>query len=280
MKLVRFGPKGVEKPGLIDENGQIRDLSGHIDDVSGEALLPEGQAKLKALNPADLPLVEGDPRLGACVGQVRSFIGIGLNYSDHAAETGLEIPPEPVTFFKNVNSICGPNDDIEMPRGAQKLDWEVELGVVIGKPAKYITQDEAFDHIAGYCVVHDVSERDYILNRSGLWSKGKAHDTFGPMGPWMVTRDEIEDPQTLSIWCDVNGQRRQDGSTANMIYQVPFLVAYLSQFMTLSTGDVIATGTPAGVGMGMKPPEYLNIGDTVTMSVDGLGTQKSTVIEV
>jgi len=280
MKLVRFGPKGKEKPGLLDENEQIRDLSGHIDDVAGDVLLPKGLAKLSKLDPAKLPLVKGTPRLGPCVGHVRNFIGIGLNYSDHAYEAGLDVPKEPVTFFKNVNSICGPNDDIEMPRGAEKLDWEVELGVVIGKPAKYIEEEDAFDHIAGYCVVHDVSERDYILNRSGLWSKGKAHDTFGPMGPWMVTKDEIDDPHSLPLWLDVNDNRKQAGSTANMIYQVPFLVSYLSNFMSLSTGDVIATGTPAGVGMGKKPPEYLNIGDTVSLSVHGLGEQTNKIVEV
>lgn len=279
MKLVRFGPKAKEKPGLIDAEGNIRDLSGEIDDLAGDTLNPESLDRLRALDPTSLPLVEGSLRIGPCVANVGNFIAIGMNYADHAAEAGLEVPPEPVIFFKSSGSVCGPNDDIERPRNSQKLDWEVELGAVIGKTAKYVDEADAYDYVAGYCAVNDVSEREFQLERPGQWTKGKSHDTFGPIGPWLVTHDEVGDPQKLAIWLDVNGERMQESSTANMVYHVPHLVSYLSQFMTLHPGDIISTGTAGGIGNGMKPPRFLQPGDVVQLSVEGLGEQKNKVIQ-
>ncbi|MGN6551572.1 MAG: fumarylacetoacetate hydrolase family protein [Pararhizobium sp.] len=276
MKLVRYGAAGAEKPGLVDADGRIRDLSGHIADIAGDVLRDPG--KLEGLDPTSLPLVEGTPRFGPCVAGTGKFICIGLNYSDHAAETGASVPPEPVIFMKATSAIVGPNDDVVIPRGSEKTDWEVELGVVIGKDAKYVSEADALDHVFGYCVTNDVSERAFQAERAGQWTKGKSCDTFGPLGPWLVTRDEVADPQKLKMWLDVNGVRRQDGSTATMVYGVAFLVSYLSQFMTLKAGDVISTGTPPGVGMGMKPPTYLKPGDVVELGIEGLGTQKQTFV--
>ncbi len=280
MKLLRFGDAGQEKPGLLDSNGQLRDLSGHVTDITG-ATLGDGELKrLANIDPAQLPLVEGSPRLGPCVNGVGKFICIGLNYSDHAAEAGMDVPPEPVVFFKATSAICGPNDNVEIPRGSTATDWEVELGVVIGKTAKYISEEDALDHVAGYCVINDVSERDFQIKRSGQWVKGKSADTFGPIGPWLVTRDEVPDPQALSMQLDVNGKRFQDGSTSTMVYGVAHVVAYLSQFMSLQPGDIISTGTPPGVGMGQKPdPIYLKAGDRIELSVEGLGTQVQTTVQ-
>jgi 2-keto-4-pentenoate hydratase/2-oxohepta-3-ene-1,7-dioic acid hydratase in catechol pathway len=279
MKLLRYGPAGQEKPGLLDAEGRIRDLSGAVPDIAGDALTPAGIAKLKGIDPSSLPVVSGNPRLGPCVGNVGKFICIGLNYSDHAAESGLAVPPEPVIFMKPTSAIVGPNDNVEIPRGSEKTDWEVELGVVIGKAAKYVTEAEAYDHIAGYCVVNDVSERAFQIERSGQWVKGKAHDTFGPIGPWLVTRDEVPDPQDLHMWLEVDGHRYQDGSTKTMVYQVPFLVSYLSQFMSLQPGDIITTGTPPGVGMGQKPPKYLKAGQTIRLGIEKLGEQAQKTIQ-
>lgn len=279
MKLLRYGPAGQEKPGLLDAEGRIRDLSGAVPDIAGDALTPAGIARLKGIDPSSLPVVAGNPRLGPCVGSVGKFICIGLNYSDHAAESGLAVPPEPVIFMKPTSAIVGPNDDVEIPRGSEKTDWEVELGVVIGKAAKYITEAEAYDHIAGYCVVNDVSERAFQIERSGQWVKGKGHDTFGPIGPWLVTRDEVPDPQDLHMWLEVDGHRYQDGSTKTMVYQVPFLVSYLSQFMSLQPGDIITTGTPPGVGMGQKPPKYLKAGQTIRLGIEKLGEQAQKTVQ-
>ena len=279
MKLLRYGPPGQEKPGVLDAAGRIRDLSGHVADIAGAALLPAGIAALKAVDPATLPLVAGEPRLGPCVAETGKFICIGLNYSDHAAETGATVPPEPIIFMKATSAIVGPNDAIEIPRGSEKTDWEVELGVVIGKPAKYVPEAEAMEHVAGYCVVNDVSERAFQTERHGQWTKGKSADTFGPTGPWLVTRDEVEDPQKLAMWLEVNGVRRQNGSTATMVYGVRYLVSYLSQFMSLQPGDIISTGTPPGVGMGMKPPVYLKAGDVVTLGIEGLGSQRQITMQ-
>jgi ureidoglycolate lyase len=274
MKLLRYGPKGQEKPGLLDAQGHIRDLSNLIADIDGAILDGAGLAHLRALDPTALPRVEGNPRIGPCVGSIGKFICIGLNYADHAAESKLPLPAEPVVFNKWNSAICGPNDGIEIPRGSQKTDWEVELGVVIGKPAKYVTEAEALDHVAGYCVVNDVSEREWQIERGGTWDKGKGFDTFGPIGPWLVTADEVPDPQNLSLWLEVDGHRYQNGHTRNMIFTVAKLVSYLSQCMSLQPGDVISTGTPAGVGMGIKPePVYLKPGQTVRLGVDGLGEQ-------
>lgn len=279
MKLLRYGPPGQEKPGLLDGSGTIRDLSAHVDDIAGEVLTPEGLARLQAIDPASLPAVDGNPRLGACVGQVGKFIAIGLNYADHAAESGLEVPPEPVVFFKATSCIVGPNDDVVIPRHSQKCDWEVELGVVIGKGGKYIEEGDALEHVAGYCVVNDVSEREFQIERSGQWVKGKSADTFGPIGPWMVTREEIEDSGNLAMWLEVDGHRYQNGSTATMVYKVPFLVSYLSGFMSLQPGDVITTGTPPGVGMGIKPePVYLKPGQTMRLAIEGLGEQQQRTV--
>ena len=279
MKLLRYGPPDREKPGLLDADGHVRDLSGHVPDIAGDVLLPDSLARLKALDAASLPLVEGNPRLGACVGGTRKFICIGLNYSDHAAETGATIPPEPIVFMKATSAIVGPNDAIEIPRNAVKTDWEVELGVVIGKTAKYVSERDAMDHVAGYCVINDVSERAFQAERQGQWTKGKSADTFGPTGPWLVTTDEVTDPQALPMWLKVNGHRYQNGSTATMIYGVGYLVAYLSQFMSLQPGDIISTGTPPGVGLGQKPPVYLKPGDVVTLGIESLGQQRQDVVQ-
>lgn len=279
MKLIRHGAPGAEKPGLIDAEGKARDLSAHVADIGG-ALLTD-LSPLAGIDPKSLPLVPEGARLGPCVANVGKFICIGLNYSDHAAETGHAIPSEPVIFMKASSAICGPNDDVIIPRGSKKTDWEVELGVVIGKPAKCVSEAEALDHVAGYCTINDVSERSFQAEREGQWTKGKSCDTFGPLGPlgpWLVTRDEIEDPQALDMWLDVNGERRQSGSTRTMVYGVAHLVSYLSQFFTLHPGDVISTGTPPGVGLGMTPETYLASGDVVALGISGLGEQRQTFI--
>jgi len=262
----------------LDGEGAIRDLSAHVADITGDMLSPDGLAKLAALDPAALPKVDGAPRIGPCVAGSGKFICIGLNYSDHAAETGAPIPSEPIVFMKATSAICGPNDDVEMPRDSTKLDWEVELGIVIGRHAKYVDEGEALDYVAGYCTVNDVSERAFQIERQGQWTKGKSYDTFGPIGPWLVTRDEVADPTSLRLWCDVNGERMQDGSTATMIYKPAFLVAYLSRFMSLQPGDIITTGTPPGVGMGKTPPRYLAEGDRVSLGVEGLGEQTQRIV--
>ncbi|WP_376965524.1 fumarylacetoacetate hydrolase family protein [Azospirillum sp. A26] len=279
MKLLRYGPPGQEKPGLLDGDGRIRDLSAHVDDIAGATLLPDGLDRLRAIDPASLPLVEGNPRLGPCVGQVGKMVCIGLNFSDHAAETGMAVPPEPIIFMKATSAIVGPNDPIELPRGSEKTDWEVELAFVIGKTAKYVSEDEAMDHVAGYCIVNDVSERAFQIERQGQWTKGKSCDSFGPTGPWLVTRDEVEDPQALKMWLEVNSHRYQDGSSATMVYGVRYLVSYLSRFMSLQPGDIVSTGTPPGVGMGQKPQVFLKAGDVVELGVEGLGTQRQTVVQ-
>ncbi|UUP16239.1 fumarylacetoacetate hydrolase family protein [Nitratireductor thuwali] len=278
MKLLRYGPAGSEKPGLMADDGTIRDLSGMVDDIGGAAISPEGLDRLRAIAPDSLPVVDGNPRLGPCVAGLQKIICIGLNYSDHAAETGAVPPPEPIIFAKALNALCGPNDDVEMPRGSTALDWEVELAVIIGTRAKYVSEADAMDHVAGFAIMNDVSERDFQAKRQGQWTKGKSHDTFGPLGPWLVTRDEIADPHNLDMWLDVNGERRQTGNTDTLIFNVPHVVSYLSQFMTLMPGDVISTGTPPGVGMGMKPPQYLKPGDVMTLSIAGLGQQRQTVV--
>jgi 2-keto-4-pentenoate hydratase/2-oxohepta-3-ene-1,7-dioic acid hydratase in catechol pathway len=278
MKFLRYGAVGAEKPGLLDQDGKIRDLSGHISDLSGAALAPDALAKLATIDVSTLPVVEGSPRLGACVAGTGKFICIGLNYSDHAAETGATVPPEPVIFMKATSAIVGPDDDVIIPRGSEKTDWEVELGFVIGKTAKYVSEADALDYVAGYCVSHDVSERAFQTERSGQWTKGKSCDTFGPIGPWLVTKDEVADPQNLGMWLKVNGETVQNGSSKTMVYGVAFLVSYLSQFMSLHPGDVISTGTPPGVGMGMKPQRFLKAGDVVELGIEGLGSQKQTFV--
>ena len=278
MKLLRYGPAGHEKPAIMDSDGKIRDLSAHVSDIDGNSLGDAELKKIAALGLSGLPEVSASERLGPCVGSVGKLVCIGLNYSDHAEESGLDVPPEPVVFFKATSSICGANDSIEVPRESTALDWEVELAIVIGKDGKYIEEADAPNHIAGYCVVNDVSERDFQINRSGQWVKGKSADTFGPVGPWMVTKDEIPDPQKLSMYLDVNGESRQKGNTSTMVYQVNFLVAYVSKFMSLQAGDIISTGTPPGVGMGMKPPQYLKAGDIVTLGIEGLGDQRQEVV--
>ena len=277
MKLMRVGEAGSEKPALLDADGKIRDLSGHVADIGGEAITPSGLARIAAIDPKSLPEI-APGRIGACVAGTGKFICIGLNYSDHAAETGATVPPEPIIFMKATSAIVGPNDNVIIPRGSEKTDWEVELGVVIGKTAKYVTEAEALDYVAGYCVSNDVSERAFQTERSGQWTKGKSCDTFGPIGPWLVTKDEIPEPQNLGMWLTVNGQKMQNGSSKTMVYGVAFLVSYLSQFMSLHAGDVISTGTPPGVGMGLKPPRYLKAGDVVELSIEGLGTQKQTFV--
>jgi 2-keto-4-pentenoate hydratase/2-oxohepta-3-ene-1,7-dioic acid hydratase in catechol pathway len=280
MKLLRWGPPGEERPGILDGEGRIRDLSGVVPDISGATIGPAGLAKLRGLDPASLPLVDGTPRLGPCVGGVGKFVCIGLNYSDHAAESGLQVPPEPVVFMKATSAICGPNDDVEIPRKSLKTDWEVELGVVIGRHAKYVAEQDALAYVAGYCVVNDVSEREFQAERAGQWTKGKSHDTFGPIGPWLVTADEVPDPHNLKMWLEVDGHRYQNGSTATMVYKVPFLIAYLSQFMSLQPGDIISTGTPPGVGLGQKPqPIYLKPGQVMHLSVEGLGEQRQRTVQ-
>lgn len=278
MKLLRYGPAGHEKPAIMDSDGKIRDLSSHVSDIDGNSLGDAELKKIAALDLSGLPEVSASERLGPCVGSVGKLVCIGLNYSDHAEESGLDVPPEPVVFFKATSSICGANDSIEVPRESTALDWEVELAIVIGKDGKYIEEADASNHIAGYCVVNDVSERDFQINRSGQWVKGKSADTFGPVGPWMVTKDEIPDPQKLSMYLEVNGESRQKGNTSTMVYQVNFLVAYVSKFMSLQAGDIISTGTPPGVGMGMKPPQYLKAGDIVTLGIEGLGDQRQEVV--
>ncbi|WP_186042236.1 ureidoglycolate lyase [Burkholderia gladioli] len=275
MKLLRYGPVGQEKPGLLDAGGRIRDLSAVIPDLAGEALSDAALARLRALDPDSLPLVPGEPRIGACVGQIGKFVCIGLNYADHAAESGLPVPSEPVVFAKWTSAVCGPNDGIEIPRDSLKTDWEVELGVVIGRPCKNVDEADALDYVAGYCVINDVSEREWQIERGGQWDKGKGFDSFGPIGPWLVTRDEVPDPQQLSLWLEVDGHRYQDGSTRTMIFGVAEVIAYLSRCMSLQPGDVISTGTPPGVGMGVKPaPVYLKPGQTVRLGIDGLGEQR------
>ncbi|RVA40884.1 fumarylacetoacetate hydrolase family protein, partial [Mesorhizobium sp. M7A.F.Ca.CA.004.10.1.1] len=271
MKLLHYGPLGQEKPGMLDKDGRIRDLSGKVANIAGSTLLPESLDALRAIDPMTLPLIEGNPRLGACVAGTGKFICIGLNYSDHAAETGATVPPEPIIFMKATSAIVGPNDPVEIPRGSLKTDWEVELGVVIGKTAKYVSEAEAMDYVAGYCVINDVSERAFQAERQGQWTKGKSCDTFGPTGPWLVTADEIDDPQNLKMHLEVNGRKFQDGSTKTMIYGVRYLVSYLSQFMSLLPGDIISTGTPPGVGLGQKPNIFLKAGDVVTLGIEGLG---------
>jgi 2-keto-4-pentenoate hydratase/2-oxohepta-3-ene-1,7-dioic acid hydratase in catechol pathway len=277
MKLLRYGEAGQEKPGLLDAEGNIRDLSGHVSDIAGAALAPDALAKLGEIDIQNLPLVSGNPRLGPCVAGTGKFICIGLNYADHAAESGMAVPPEPVIFMKATSAIVGPNDDLVIPRGSEKTDWEVELGIVIGKTAKYVSEADALDYVAGYCVLHDVSERAFQTERSGQWTKGKSCDTFGPTGPWLVTKDEVADPQNLSMWLKVNGETMQDGSTRTMVYGVRYLVSYLSQFMSLHPGDIISTGTPPGVGMGLKPPRYLKARDVVELGIEGLGEQRQNV---
>ena len=279
MKLLRYGSVGNEKPGLLDQDGSIRDLSSVINDIDGETLSPRSIEQLSGLEPESLPTVAGEPRLGTCVGNISKLVCIGLNYSDHAKESGMAIPTEPIVFMKAISAISGPNDNIELIRGSEKTDWEVELGIVIGSHTKYVTEDDALDHVAGYCVVNDISERHWQLERQGNWTKGKSGDTYGPVGPWMVTRDEVPNPQALDLWLKVNGKTMQDGNTDTMIFGVKTIVSYLSQCMSLQPGDVIATGTPPGVGQGMNPPVFLKAGDEVETSVAGLGTQKQTVIE-
>ena len=279
MKLLRYGEVGAEKPGMLDEQGDIRDLSTIVSDIS-PAIIDAGDLDgLKSVDPASLPRVEGNPRLGPCVGQIGKFVCIGLNYSDHAKETGMPIPTEPIVFMKTTSSISGPDDDIELIRGSVKTDWEVELGIVVGKHTKYVSEENALDHVAGYCVVNDVSERQWQLEQGGQWIKGKSGDTYGPIGPWFVTRDEIPDPQNLDLWLEVNDKRHQDGNTRTMIFPVSTIISYLSQCMSLQPGDVIATGTPPGVGQGMKPPVYLRAGDRLRLGVEGLGIQQQTVID-
>ena len=278
MKLLRYGPKGREKPGLLDKDGRIRDLSGVIADVTGETISPKGLARLRKIKPESLPPVRGAPRIGPCIANSQKFIAIGLNYSDHAAESGLQVPPEPVVFTKQVNCLSGPNDDVTLPPKSNKSDWEVELGVIIGTRAKNIARKDALAHVAGYCTVNDLSEREFQAERSGQWTKGKSYDTFGPVGPWLVTADEVKDPQQLHLWLELNDRRVQDGSTATMVYGVAFVVAYLSQFFTLLPGDIITTGTPPGVGMGMKPQRFLKPGDTMRVGIDGLGEQLQKVV--
>ncbi|WP_192253621.1 fumarylacetoacetate hydrolase family protein [Mesorhizobium silamurunense] len=276
MKLLRYGEVGSERPGLLDQDGMIRDLSAYVADIAGTALHPASLEMLSKLDPKSLPAVSGKPRLGACVAGTGKFICIGLNYSDHAAETGATVPPEPIIFMKASSAIVGPDDDVLIPRGSVKTDWEVELGVVIGKTAKYVSEDDALDYVAGYCVAHDVSERAFQAERQGQWTKGKSCDTFGPIGPWLVTKDEIADPQNLKMWLTVNGKTMQNGSTKTMVYGVKYLVSYLSQFMSLHPGDIISTGTPPGVGLGMKPPVFLKPGDVVELAIEGMGQQKQT----
>ncbi len=279
MKLLRYGPVGAEKPGILDDQGQIRCLAEHVGDISGDVISKDGLAKIAKIDLSTLPIIDDSTRIGACVTNVGKFICIGLNYSDHAAETGNPIPEEPIIFMKATTAICGPNDDVEIPRGSEKTDWEVELGVVIGKRAKYVSKEDALSHVAGYCVINDVSERAYQIERSGQWVKGKSHDTFAPIGPWLVTPDEVTDPHNLSMWLDVDGHRYQDGSTKTMIFDVPTVIAHLSEFMTLEPGDVISTGTPPGVGMGVKPePVYLTAGQKMELGVEGLGQQSQTTI--
>ena len=278
MKLVRYGEKGAEKPGLIDKSGQLRDLSAHIKDLDGNAYSPASLKKLAAIDPASLPAVAGKLRLGAPVTGISKFVAIGLNYADHAKETGAQIPSEPIFFLKANTALSGPHDAVEKPRGSTKLDWEVEIAAIIGSRAKYVSEADALNHVAGYCICNDVSERNFQTERLGQWTKGKSHDTFGPLGPWLVTRDEIADVQKLSMWLDVNGKRRQTGSTSTMIFPMAKCISYVSQFLTLMPGDIVTTGTPPGVASGMKPPQFLNVGDVVTLGIEGLGEQRQQIV--
>lgn len=279
MKLMRHGNPGSEKPGLIDASGRMRDLAGVVPDIAGEVLSAGSLKRLAALDPSSLPLVPEGTRYGPCVGNVGKFICVGLNYADHAAESGMEVPAEPVLFFKATSAICGPNDDVVIPRNSVKTDWEVELGVVIGREARYVSKAAALDHVAGYCVINDLSEREFQLERGGQWVKGKSCDTFGPIGPWLVTRDEVPDPQALNIWLEVDGVRHQNGNTRTMIFGIAEIVSYISQFMSLQPGDVISTGTPPGVGLGMKPdPVYLRAGQSMRLGIEGLGEQKQRTV--
>ena len=279
MKLLRFGEMGQEKPGILDSNGNIRDLSGHISDINGETISEDGLNKISSIDQMSLPIVPEGTRLGACVGSIGKFLCIGLNYSDHAAESGMPVPKEPILFSKATSAVVGPNDDVEIPRNSVETDWEVELGIIIGKKAKYISKEDVDEYIAGYCVVNDVSEREFQLKKEGQWTKGKSCDTFGPTGPYLVTKDEIPDVQNLNMFLDVNGKRMQNGSTKTMIFSANYIVHYLSQFMSLNPGDVIATGTPPGVGGGMKPPVFLKAGDKMTLGIEGLGEQNQTCVK-
>lgn len=274
MKLLRVGPKGQEKPAILDAQNNLRDLSSIIDDIAGEVLGDAGLDKLRAVDLTKLPILDSATRIGPCVGSIGKFICIGLNFSDHAAEAGMKLPSQPIVFMKATSAVCGPNDDIEIPRGSEKTDWEVELGIVIGKTAKYIDEANALDYVAGYCLINDVSERTFQLEHEGQWTKGKSHDTFGPIGPWLVTKDEIKDPQNLGMWLEVNGHRFQNGNSNTMVFGVAYVVAYLSKYMTLQPGDVISTGTPPGVGSGQRPQVFLKRGDVVHLGIDGLGEQK------
>jgi ureidoglycolate lyase len=279
MKLLRYGLVGAERPGIVDAGGRVRDVSGIVDDIAGETLTNAGLEKLRAVDTSKLPLVEEGARIGPCVGRVGKFICVGLNYADHARESGVEPPKEPVLFMKATSAICGPNDNVIIPRNSRKTDWEVELGVVIGREARYVEIGDAMNHVAGYCVVNDVSEREFQIERCGQWVKGKSADTFGPIGPWLVSRDEVADPQRLSMWLEIDGRRYQNGSTATMIFGVAHLVSYISQFMSLQPGDIISTGTPPGVGLGQKPePVYLRPGQTMRLGIDGLGEQKQRLV--
>lgn len=278
MKLLRYGSPGLERPALLDSTNTVRDLSGILGDIANKALLPESLKVLGQLEPECLPVVPGTPRIGPCVGSVGKFICIGLNYSDHAAESGMAVPAEPVVFMKATSSICGPNDDVVIPCDSKKTDWEVELGVVIGKEAKYVRQEDALSHVAGYCVVNDLSERAFQLEGTGQWVKGKSADTFGPIGPWLVSADEVPDPQDLHLWLEVDGHRYQSGSTSTMVFGVAHLISYLSRFMSLQPGDIISTGTPPGVGLGQKPPVYLKAGNVITLGIEGLGQQRQLVV--
>lgn len=279
MKLLRVGPGGSEQPAILDSAGRIRSLAGVVPDIAGDALSAAALDRLREIKPESLPLVDGDVRIGPCVGQVGKFMCIGLNYAEHAAETNIPIPAEPVLFMKATSAICGPNDDLQIPRGSSRTDWEVELGIVIGERAKYVSEEEALDYVAGYCTVHDVSERDFQMERCGQWTKGKSCDTFGPIGPWLVTKDEVPDPQNLGLWLEVDGHRYQNGSTKTMIFGVKKLVSYLSQFMSLLPGDVISTGTPSGVGLSLKPANFLRPGQVVRLGVDGLGEQTQRTVQ-
>ncbi len=279
MKLVRFGDAGSERPGLVDGDGKIRDLSGHVSDLTGDTVDSAGLDKLRAVDPSSLPLAPEGARLGAPIAGTRNFIAVGLNYADHAAETGAPIPDEPILFNKLANSICGPNDDVIMPRGSNKLDWEIEIAFVIGKRARYVSEADALSHVAGYCICNDVSERYFQIERGGQWMKGKCFETSGPLGPWLVTPDEIDDVQNLDMWLDVNGKRMQAGNTKTMIFSIQHVVHYISQFMVLDPGDVVTTGTPPGVGLGMTPPVFLKVGDVMTLGIEGLGEQRQTVVE-
>ena len=278
MKLLRYGAKGKEKPGLVDKDGRIRDLSSIVADISGDTINPKSLARLRKIKPESLPLVRGNPRIGPCVAHPQKFIAIGLNYSDHAAESNLTVPPEPILFTKHVSCISGPNDDVTIPPKSKKSDWEVELGVIIGTRAKNIKKKDALAHVAGYCTINDLSEREFQIERAGQWTKGKSYDTFGPIGPWLVTADEVKDPQKLKLWLELNGKRVQDGTTQTMVFGVAHIVAYLSEFFTLMPGDIITTGTPPGVGMGMKPQRFLKPGDVMRLGIEGLGIQQQTVV--